>query len=150
MLKYALAIATALTATVISAPAFAGPASTMVGTWVNTDSNTRGITKVVISQSGNSYEVHAFGKCSPTDCDWGKKPMTTYGDNVSDPTHKVGTAIYNPGFAETMLTLQQSGGQITVHGFTRFTDNSGRQNYSDRYTLRKLIKPALIIPGQRL
>jgi hypothetical protein len=137
MLKYALAIATAVTA-MAGTPAFAGPASTMVGTWVNTDSSTRGITKLVITETGNTYEVHGFGKCSPTDCDWGKKPMTTYGSNVSDVTHQVGTAIYNPGFSESTLTMEQSGGQIIVHDFTRFTDNSGRQNYHARYTLRKV------------
>jgi hypothetical protein len=144
MLKYALAMATALTATAIGTPAFAGPASTMVGTWVNADSSTRGITKLVITETGNTYEVHGFGKCHPTDCDWGKKPMTTYGSNVSDTTHKVGTAIYNPGFSESTLTIEQSGGQITVHDFTRFTDNSGRQNYHARYTFQKA-KPTLII-----
>ncbi len=145
MLKYALAIATALTATTIAAPTLAGPASTMVGTWVNTDSSTRGITKLVITETGNSYEAHGFGKCSPTDCDWGKKQMMTYGSNVSDATHQVGTATYNPGFAETILTMEQSGGQIVVRDFTRFTDNSGRQNYYARYTLRKA-KPVAVVP----
>jgi hypothetical protein len=145
MLKYAFAMATALTATAIGAPAFAGPASTMVGTWVNSDSSTRGITKLVITETGNSYEVHGFGKCSPTDCDWGKKPMTTYGSNVSDPTHQVGTATYNPGFAETILTMEQSGSQIIVHDFTRFTDSSARQNYYARYIMRKAKPNAPIV-----
>jgi hypothetical protein len=138
MLKYALAITTALSVVAISVPAFAGSANTMVGTWVNTDSNTRGITKIVITESGSQYEVHAFGKCHPNDCDWGKTLMTTYGDDVSDPTHKVGMAEFNPGFAKTMLSIQQSGNRITLDGFTNFTDGSGRQNYHNRYNFRKL------------
>jgi hypothetical protein len=142
MFKYALAMATAVTA-MAGAPAFAGPASTMVGTWV-ADSSSNGITRLVIAETGNTYEVHGFGKCSPTDCDWGKKPMTTYGSSVSDATHQVGTATYTPGFAETTLTMEQSGSQMVVHSFTRFTDNSGRQNYHARYTMRK-VKPKLIV-----
>jgi hypothetical protein len=138
MLKYALTMATALTATAFGAPAFAGPASNMVGTWVNTDPSTRGITKLVITETGNTYEVHGFGKCSPNDCDLGKKPMTTYGSSISDTTHQFGTAIYNPGFSESTLTIEQSGGQIIVHDFTRFTDSSARQNYHARYTLQKV------------
>ncbi len=137
MLKYALAMTTALAVAVINIPAFAGSASTMVGTWVNVDRNTRGITKVIITESVNQYEVQAFGSCSPTDCDWGKSALTTYGDNVQDATHKAGTAQFNPGFAQTLLTVKQAGNQINLDGFTRFTDNSGRQNYHNRHTLRK-------------
>jgi hypothetical protein len=151
MLKYSLAIATALAIVATNAPAVAGSASTMVGTWVNTDRNTRGITRIVITESGNQYEVNAFGRCHPTDCDWGKSVMTTYGDNVSDPTHKVGTAQFNPGFAQTLLSIRQQGNQISVDGFTNFTDGSGRQNYHDRYTLRKslTVRPILSEPLNR-
>ncbi len=41
----------ALTATLVS-PAFAAPAD-FVGTWVNTNSNTRGITRVVVTTGAN-------------------------------------------------------------------------------------------------
>jgi hypothetical protein len=146
MLKYTLAMATAVTAMAAVSPAFAGSASTMVGTWVNADSSTGGVTRLVITGTGNTYEVHGFGKCSPTDCDWGKKPMTTYGTNVSDVTHQIGTATYKPGFAETTLTMEQSGGQIIVHSFTRFTDSSNRQNYHSRYIMRKVKSNPLVTP----
>jgi hypothetical protein len=137
LLKYALAMTTALAVTAINTPAFAGSANTMVGTWVNTEKNTRGITKIIITESGNQYEIQAFGSCSPTDCDWGKSALTTYGDNVGDATHKAGTALFNPGFSQTILSVKQSGNQIALDGFTRFTDSSARQNYYNRHTLRK-------------
>ena len=138
MFKYALAIITALAVTTIDVPAFAGSASTMVGTWVNSDRNTRGITKIIITESGNQYEIQAFGSCSPTDCDWGKSALTTYGNNVGDVTHKVGTALFNPSFSQTIISVKQSGNQINLDGFTRFTDNSARQNYHNQHTLRKV------------
>ncbi len=147
MFKYALAMTAALAVTVTNAPAFAGPASTMVGTWVNADRNTRGITKIIITESGNQYEIQAFGSCSPTDCDWGRSALTTYGSTVSDATHKAGTAQFNPGFAQTTLALKQSGNQVFLDGFTRFTDNSARQNYHNTHTFRRaFVRPVIINP----
>jgi hypothetical protein len=150
MFKYALAMTTALAVTAMNAPAFAGSASTMVGTWMNVDRNTRGITKVIITESVNQYEIQAFGSCSPTDCDWGKSALTTYGTSVSDVTHKAGTVQFNPGFAQTTLTLKQSGNQISLDGFTRFTDNSARQNYHNHHNFRRaFVRPVIINPINR-
>jgi cathepsin L len=41
------------------------------GTWKNIDGNTAGITKIIAETVGTPT-IHAYGKCSPTDCDWGK------------------------------------------------------------------------------
>lgn len=114
-------------------PAFATPQD-FVGTWVNTNSNTRGITRFVVKSTGsNTVNVQVFGKCHPTDCDWGTTKMVTYGSNVQDKDHKFATANYNPGFSSTLLTFNLNLGnkkEITLQSFTQFLDNSGRQNYS--------------------
>jgi len=36
--------------------------------WINENSNSRGVTKLIIKNSGT---IKAFGSCSPNDCDWG-------------------------------------------------------------------------------
>ena len=41
--------------------------------WINTDANTRGITKIVIKNTG---QIKAFGQCHPRDCDWGNTGYT--------------------------------------------------------------------------
>jgi hypothetical protein len=61
------------------------------GTWFNIDPSTRGITKIEVNFSCNDqvqcgvdssgkvtcttpgppYQLHLWGKCSPSDCDWG-------------------------------------------------------------------------------
>jgi hypothetical protein len=41
------------------------------GSWTNVDTNTGGITTLEIRVSGDSADVHAWGKCHPSDCDWG-------------------------------------------------------------------------------
>jgi beta-lactam-binding protein with PASTA domain len=43
-----------------------------IGTWVNVDTNTRTITKVQIRRDGGQMAIHMWGKCHPTDCDWGE------------------------------------------------------------------------------
>ncbi len=120
----------ALTAAVVS-PAFAAPAD-FVGTWVNTNSNTRGITRVIVTQAGaNGLNVQVFGKCSPSDCDWGKTTLLTYGNNVQDTNHRFATANYAKGFSNTFVTFSLAGNkQINLQSFTQFTDSSGRQNYA--------------------
>ncbi|MCB0375830.1 MAG: hypothetical protein KDD04_07920, partial [Sinomicrobium sp.] len=45
----------------------------MDGTWLNTDPNTTGITKVVIS--GNEKYIQFYEKCDAGDCDRGKQPL---------------------------------------------------------------------------
>jgi hypothetical protein len=139
MLKYSLIAASsvALTAALVS-PAFAAPAD-FVGTWVNTNSNTRGITRVVVTSAGsNALNVQVFGKCSPTDCDWGKTTLLTYGNDVQDTNHRFATASYDKGFSKTIVTFSlQRNKQISLQNFTQFTDKSGRQNYASQEVLKR-------------
>lgn len=41
------------------------------GVWINNDSQTGGITKIVISHQEDDLIINPFGKCHPVDCDWG-------------------------------------------------------------------------------
>lgn len=71
--------------------------NTIDGTWINTNSNTRGITKVVVSNNGKNVRV--YGKCSPKDCDWGVKTLTaTRGINMY-------RAVFDSNIATSTLTL---------------------------------------------
>jgi len=49
-----------------------GPVSgDWVGTWTNSNASTADITKITIAANGTQITIHPYGKCSPTDCDWG-------------------------------------------------------------------------------
>ncbi|MEA2083067.1 MAG: hypothetical protein U9O82_02275 [Thermodesulfobacteriota bacterium] len=51
------------------------------GKWINTDKNTRGITKIFFNgDGGGKMNIHVWGKCSPRDCDWGWKNCNSYAD----------------------------------------------------------------------
>ena len=142
MLKKTLAIASlsAVLASSLASSAVAAPGD-FVGNWVNTDPNTRGITRLVISSAGsNRLNIQVFGKCRPTDCDWGSTRLRTYGKNISDRNHKAATANYTTSFANTLLTLRLSGStskKINLQSFTEFTDRSNRQNYTSQYSFRQ-------------
>lgn len=140
MLKRSLAIATfgvALTLGSINST-LAAPRD-FVGTWVNTNSNTRGITKLVVRRvRSNRLVVRVYGSCSPRDCDWGRARLTTYGKSVQDRNHRSATTTYNKNFADTFLTINLRGrNKLSLQSFTQFKDNSNRQNYTSREVFRK-------------
>lgn len=123
-----------------------------VGTWVNTNQNTNSITRVVVTRAGTALRIQAFGKCQPSDCDWGQATLLTYGRSVQDADHIAATATYNKGFSNTLLTLTLGGtgrSQINLQGFTQFTDNSGRQNYLSQESFRRagLTAPNQVSPA---
>ncbi len=140
MLKRSITVAACgtLFAGGLISPVFAAPQD-FVGTWVNVDSNTRGITRfVVTAPQPNTLKVQVFGKCHPTDCAFGTAQLTTYGNNVQDPDHKEATATYNQSFANDFLTFALRGNsQILLQSFTQFTDNSARQNYFAQYRFKR-------------
>jgi hypothetical protein len=106
-----------------------GPAlSDFVGDWYNVDSNTRSITRILISQEGTSAYVHAYGKCHPIDCDWG-----TVGAQLSGSSLIAG---YKFSFKVTRMTMTLSGNRLRVFSTNRFTDGSNRDYDSTDYFYR--------------
>ena len=80
-----------------------GPA--IDGFWRNVDANTRGITKMKIEN--NSQSVHIYGSCFPTDCDWGKEPLTYDG--------RCYNAKYEHGFATRFIKLHlENNGRVRM------------------------------------
>jgi len=104
------------------------------GDWHNTDMSHAAVTRLQVQISGSRVSVHAWGKCHPHDCDWGATRAQAYAPAVnSSLTHdaKAVSAVFKTGFSETLLVLHpQHGNRLRVALYTRFTDNSGRSNYT--------------------
>jgi hypothetical protein len=111
------------------------------GTWFNNDAATRGITKIQVSFSCNDvvlcgvdangnvtctdpgapFHLHLWGKCSPSDCDWG---------TVDGNVHWVGStrwvySFYDQGFARRYVYIKPSTlhpGNLYLWMYTQFTD----------------------------
>ncbi|MEM6321238.1 MAG: hypothetical protein AAF960_26510 [Bacteroidota bacterium] len=104
-----------------------GPCNSVGGNWVNVDGNTRGITKMSITQNGNT--IHLFGSCSPTDCDWGKTSLFYDG--------KCYQAEYDHGFATRYIKLhKQPDGRIKMEMLNDYHDK--RVDRTDIYYFRSL------------
>jgi hypothetical protein len=77
--------------------------------------------------------VHAWGKCQPTDCDWGEVPAVPYARDVSSTPSEATLALaatFKTNFKESVLTIRPENGSLRVETITRFTDNSGRNSYT--------------------
>ena len=125
------------------------------GTWINMDSNTRGMTKMEISHQGSAIKLHAWGKCHPQDCDWGTVPAFLFAPNVSAnmmQTGKVMSAMFKTGFNQTLVIVKPAGkNRLKAETFTRFTDGSNRSNYTSSATFkRQLMLTPIPLPPQVL
>ncbi len=140
VLKEAFAItAISAIATGVSSPAALSAPRDFVGTWVNTNRNTSGITRMIVRSAGrHRLSVQVFGQCQPQDCNWGRTNLITYGNNVQDRNHKESSAIYHKRFANTFLTMRLTPqSRINLKSFTQFTDGSNRENYFSQANFRR-------------
>ena len=117
--------------------------SQFIGKFKNIDAATAGNTTLEITGGGSVVKVHAWGKCSPSDCDWGTVPGYVYsGSAGTDPTTggKAVSANFVTGFNETIMIIRPYGKKnyLTVDVYTRFTDTSGRFAYTNTYTFKKV------------
>ena len=139
-MKIFLSLATACLLLLISLSTCTASLAQFAGEWSNIDTNTGGITKLNIGISGASANVHAWGKCHPTDCDWGTVPAFAFAPDVSSDLASQAQAlmaIFDAGFSETTLFIKPQGNRLSVQSYTRFKDNSGRSNYASSDVFQK-------------
>jgi len=127
-----------------------------LGNWKNIDPHTGGITRVEIFLVGANVYVHAWGKCHPSDCDWGSVLARVYAPGVGADLlgeARAISAVYNESFKRSILSIHPhptAPNVITVECFDHFTDNSGRTDYSAEYHLERqmgLGMPAQLSPA---
>lgn len=72
------------------------PMGPLIGSWVNQNSSTNGITEVVINNNeSGQLQVHAWAKCHPTDCDWGVTEVNS--------SNGLARSVFDAGFATTTI-----------------------------------------------
>jgi hypothetical protein len=139
-MKIILSIVAASLLLLISLSTCSASLAQFAGDWNNVDPNTGGITKLSIAISGASANVHVWGKCHPTDCDWGGVNAFAFAPDVSsDPVSQAQAlmATFITAFSDTTLFISPQGSRLSVQSYTRFTDNSGRSNYASSYVFQK-------------
>ena len=120
----------------------ASPTDTSLdGTWVNVNPNTRTLVKIVIAHRSGGITVHAFGACHPRACNLGTVNGLVYSSGSNNSTGKAFTAQYNSGFATDILSgvlaNTSNGARLTVNDFEHYTDNSGRYDQLNTDTFKK-------------
>ena len=102
-----------------------------VGTFVNEDANTSGITRLTLSEDDT---IRVWGRCHPSDCDWGEEAAFAYGSHVAADLGTAAdaiTATYVKSFATKILLITPlKGDRLRVDVFTRFTDRSRRTAFA--------------------
>jgi hypothetical protein len=96
------------------------------GTWLNDNSATGSVVKLIISEVGSRVKVHAFGSCHPTPCDWGTQPGTV--DNGA------ATVAWDQGFVKRNMTLTlTASGHLSSTLDSVYNDKRGTARWEDSF-----------------
>jgi len=94
----------------------------LTGNWINDNSKTGGITQVIVRIAQNRMLVHAWGSCTPTDCDWGEAEAKLWNGTR--------LATWDHGFSTVRMQLvPQPDGRLLVAYRDEYHDNSGRTGH---------------------
>lgn len=102
------------------------PSPHIDGTWTNTDANTNGVTRLMISEQ--SSKIRLYGKCHPNDCDWGFQKLTAAGTTSYQAT-------YDQGFVKRNLILSIHNNQLSLEIHNKYNDQRGTK--TNQYTFTK-------------
>lgn len=109
-------------------------ADKLVGRWVNTNSETRGVAEIVIKQDGEQFTVSAIGVGVDGPIAW----PTTQASVLANLEEEAGqralalAANFEFGFMTAETYLRVNKGVLVIVLFNTFHDDSGRSNYVNR------------------
>jgi hypothetical protein len=103
--------------------------SSLIGRWKNTNSATRGISEIIISEDGKNLRVQTFGARASGPRDWRESPATTYAYGVAGDIVAGFELTYDFGSQEALVTAIHNRGVLVIHAYHRFKDGSGRSNF---------------------
>lgn len=123
--------------------------SELLRVWVNVDSNSGGLTKVIITNDNNELSINAFGKCHPIDCEFGKVKIHEIAASIERDNNvlpfdcllanwSIDGAVKNAMTVIMKITIETSPNpKLHVEKITIFNDNSGRSDYHEFEILKK-------------
>ena len=99
------------------------------GVWINSNPDTIGIARLVITESDRRLSVQAYAVGPEGLIDWGSTSVKVF---AGVPTSRVAagfTCLFDFGFVETELQGMIMKGLLVLAQFHRFKDNSKRADY---------------------
>lgn len=101
----------------------------LLGTWLNTNAASKGITTAILSRQSGSITVRIVAAGDPSPHDWGESAASLFAADASSTEAMAFSAFYDFGFMETQLQAHVRQGVLIIAKFDRFKDSSGRSNY---------------------
>lgn len=101
----------------------------LLGTWLNTNSATQGITRAILASKGGQVALQIFADSNPEVMEWGEAVASLFTADSSSTEAMAFSAFYDFGLMETLLQGHVRQGVLIIAKFERFKDNSGRSNY---------------------
>jgi len=111
----------------IAAPSATISPAPLLGTWTNKTSEN--VVKAVITDTAGKFEVHLYGACVPTPCDWGAVAGMPYSATVSGGAAVAFSANYSFSFSTVIVIGHLAGAELVLETLTHFTDGSGRADF---------------------
>ncbi len=102
----------------------------LLGTWINSNRATKGLTRFVLAKKKGVTTLHAFANDSPFD--WGELEIVLYADSINSQKTVAFNANYDFGFMESFLAANTNKGLIIIAAYNKFKDDSQRSNYFSR------------------
>lgn len=99
------------------------------GVWINSNPNTSGIARLVITETEGKLSLQVFAVGPDELIDWGNTDVKVF---AGLPTSKAGagfTCTFDFGFAETELQGMIMKGLLVLAQFHRFRDDSKRADF---------------------
>jgi hypothetical protein len=121
-------------------PALADPATRrlsadkLIGRWVNTNPDTRGIAAIVVDRNGEQFSVSIQGVGADGLIDWPRARATSLANLEEEAGQRAGAlaADFELGFMSAETYLRVNKGVLVIVLFVTFHDDSGRSNYLNR------------------
>jgi hypothetical protein len=110
----------------------------IVGTWVNTNSNTSGITKFSVSGFPGFTFFKSWGACHPTDCVHTTVTAYPHSSSVGSNTAIGFYAYRNSNFKYTRFVAQRVGQYIRLTSLSTFAPGDNRKNYMKTEYFKKM------------
>jgi hypothetical protein len=115
----------------IAEPESIGPddLSTLAGVWVNSNPETTGVTRMVITQSGSQLSLQVYAIGPEGLIDWGAVDLNVLTATPSSSVAAGFTCLYDFGFVETRLQAMILKGLIVLAQIHKFKDGDDRVDY---------------------
>jgi hypothetical protein len=115
----------------ITGPEYVGPAdlSPLAGVWINSNPETTGVARMVITQSGSQILLRVYAIGPEGLIDWGSVDIDVFTATPSSHVAAGFTCLYDFGFVETRLQAMILKGLIVLAQIHRFKDGGDRVDY---------------------